>query len=358
MGRRVSVVVDSDTWGGAEVYARHLLRRAGANGWEPSLICSEPVAAGLVDAVAGGAACVVPLARHADHAPWVASALRRQAPAAVLVNLVDPASNAAVIEAATSVAPTVATLHLPGDAGSGAKRDRLRSLFRRLHGAIAPSADGARQLVDDLAVPAPRVVVVPNGVDVPEQASGPAGRLPPRVGALGRLTEQKGFDVLVDAVRSLVDDGLALDVVIGGHGRDGARLAAQARDLPVRFCGFVGDPATFLRDLDVFCLPSRREALPLALLEAMAAGLPCIATDVGGIREALGSAAVVVPPDDAAAVAGGLRQLLRERRPAADLGRRAHELVARRHDAAVMATRTFSVLRAALAAPRPAPAAQ
>jgi glycosyltransferase involved in cell wall biosynthesis len=164
------------------------------------------------------------------------------------------------------------------------------------------------------------------------------------VGGLGRLTDQKGFDVLLEAVRRLVADGVALDVVVGGAGRDGDRLRAAAAGLPVSFVGFVDDPRAFHADLDVFCLSSRREALPLVLLEAMSEGLPCVATDVGDVRTAVGDDALVVPPDDPAALARALRRLVTDAELRRDLGLRARRRAERDFDADLMADRTFAEL--------------
>jgi glycosyltransferase involved in cell wall biosynthesis len=186
--------------------------------------------------------------------------------------------------------------------------------------------------------------VVPNGVDVPEVPAGPAGHALVRVGGLGRLTEQKGFDVLLEAVRGLTAEGVALDVVIGGAGRDAERLRAAAAGLPVTFAGFVDRPRAFLAGLDVFCLSSRREALPLVLLEAMSEGLPCVATDVGDVRTAVGSDALVVPPADPAALARALRLLVQDRELGRDLGVRARRRAERAFDAELMADRTYAEL--------------
>jgi glycosyltransferase involved in cell wall biosynthesis len=344
VSHRVTLVADSDAWGGAEVYLTHLGRRAGANGWTASFVCAEPVA-GRSTAVAGSAQVTpVPLARHLTEAPAVRAAIAAQRPDVVLVNLVDPGSNAAAMAAALEVAPTVGVLHLAGDTGTGERRRRLAELYGRLAAVLTPSADGRRQVLADLGMPEDRVHVVPNGVDVPAVASGPAGRAVPRVGALGRLTGQKGFDVLLDAVRSLVAAGTPADVVIGGTGRDEAELRAAAAGLPVTFRGFVGDVPAFLSGLDVFCLSSRREALPLVLLEAMAAGLPCVATDVGNVATAVGQDAVVVPPGDAAALAAALAALLADPQCRADLGARARRRAVREMDADLMAERTFAHL--------------
>jgi glycosyltransferase involved in cell wall biosynthesis len=339
---RVSFVCDSNAWGGAEVWASALLRRAAARGWTASLVCTPEVADGFPP-VAGGCA-VVPLARHADEAPAVGAALAAQRPDVVVVNLVDPGSNAAAVSAALRVAPTVGVLHLEGDAGSGAQRQRLAGLYGAMAAVLTPAAAFRRQLEVDLAVPPGRLHVVPNGVDVPAVPSGPAGNPLPRVGALGRLTAQKGFDVLLEAVRLLVADGVALEVVIGGEGRDGGRLRAAAAGLPVTFPGFVTDARRFLAGLDVFCLSSRREALPLVLLEAMSEALPCVATDVGDVRTGVADDALVVPPEDPRALAEALRRLVEDPGLRRKLAVQARSRAERSFDADLMADRAFAVL--------------
>jgi glycosyltransferase involved in cell wall biosynthesis len=339
---RLSVVCDSNAWGGAEVWATHLLRRAAARGWTASLVCTAEVADGFPP-VPGGRV-VVPLARHADEAPEVHAALTAQRPDVVVANLVDPGSNAAAVAAAQRVAPTVGVLHLEGDAGSGPQRQRLVELYAAMAAVVTPAAAFRRQLEVDLQVPPERVHVVPNGVDIPAEPAGPVGSVVPRIGAFGRLTEQKGFDVLLEAVRLLVAEGVAFDVVLGGAGRDGERLRAAAAGLPVTFPGFVTDARRFLAGIDVFCLSSRREALPLVLLEAMSEGLPCVATDVGDVRPAVAEDALVVPPEDPRSLAGALRRLVEDPALRRDLGTRARRRAERSFSADLTADRVVAVL--------------
>jgi glycosyltransferase involved in cell wall biosynthesis len=112
--------------------------------------------------------------------------------------------------------------------------------------------------------------------------------------------------------------------------------------------GFVDDPRTFLAGLDVFCLPSRDEALPLSLLEAMAEGLPCVASDVGDIRRRVGHAVELVPPEDPDALAEVLLHLLRNPTRRIALAARARACAERHLDATDMVARTYRILRAAV----------
>ena len=185
--------------------------------------------------------------------------------------------------------------------------DRELAWRRRLRRARAPRAPG-------------RVHVVRNGVDasVFRPASDGAVRppldgRPARIGTLGRLVHQKGFDVLVDAVPYVLRKR-DLEVVIAGEGELRADLERRARRLlPVSFPGAVsgaGAVADYLRGLDLFVLPSRYEGLPNVVLEALACGVPVVATSVPGMVEAAGSAARLVRPDDPLALADAIIESL------------------------------------------------
>lgn len=128
-----------------------------------------------------------------------------------------------------------------------------------------------------------------------------------RVGSLGRLDPEKGFEVLVDAIRVLHERGVELDVVIGGTGALGAELERRAAGLPLRFLGPIlpgAGVAAFLRDLDVFVLPSTfREGRPNVLVEALSCGVPVVATDIPGVGEIVAEGGLLVPPSDPLALA-------------------------------------------------------
>jgi glycosyltransferase involved in cell wall biosynthesis len=304
---RVAVVADGSGFGGAQVYARSLVLHA-PPGLRCDVVTTDEHAARLAPAAQsrGGRVVVVPTTVRRPEAPELRAALERLAPDLVQVNLVDPTSMLAALEAATAAAPTVATLHMRG-AVAPPDLARVRAAYAGLQHLVAVSREFAALAREVLHVE--RLTHVLNGVDPVEPVRRPGGPVPV-VAALGRLTLQKGFDVLLDAVRLLVADGVRLQVLLGGEGREREALERRAAGLPVGFTGFADEPRRLFARADVFVLPSRVEALPLVLVEAVSAGLPAVATDVGDVREALGGVVELVPPEDAAALARALRRLL------------------------------------------------
>lgn len=159
--------------------------------------------------------------------------------------------------------------------------------------------------------------------------------LPPDVfaiGWVGRLSAEKGGDVLVEALARLADVPFAACVV--GDGPDRPALEARARSLGLsdrmRWCGIRPQAGRLFSAFDAFVLSSRTEGTPIVLLEAMQAGVPIVATGVGGVPDVVGPAeALLVPSEDPDALAGALRAL---RADAAGARRRA-DAARRRLDA-------------------------
>jgi glycosyltransferase involved in cell wall biosynthesis len=354
-GVRLTFLVDSPTWGGAESYVASLLRRL-PDRFTCTLVATEPAPEPLAATAqaCGRLVTVAPVGGRRRRAPALRRALAASRPDLVHVNLVDPAANRVLLGVAgAGRAPAVATAHMIGTVGSGRGRTRLAGVYRRLAAVVAVSAEIRDLLIDRLGLPSGLVRVVRNGVEPLQPAAGRrAGRVAGGgrlvVGGVGRLTRQKGFDLLVEATRRLVREGWPVEVRLAGAGRERDRLAAAAAGLPVRLAGFVGDVPGFLAELDVFCLPSRAEGLPLALLEAMMAGLPCLATAVGEVPAAAGEAALVVPPGDVDALTRALGRLLGDPLLRAGLAEAARELAVRDFDVAAMVTATVAVYDQAL----------
>jgi glycosyltransferase involved in cell wall biosynthesis len=162
---------------------------------------------------------------------------------------------------------------------------------------------------------ADRAVVIPNAVDVDSFPQAPLERAIPRLISVGRLAPPKDWPTLLSALAKLDAETFA-ELVIVGDGPDRERvedeLAGSSLERRARLLGERDDVPGLLSDADVFVLASRSEGLPLSVIEAMAAGLPVVASDVGGLRELVrdGETGVLVPAGDPAALADALRPLL------------------------------------------------
>ncbi|MFI5369991.1 MAG: glycosyltransferase [Candidatus Eisenbacteria bacterium] len=172
-----------------------------------------------------------------------------------------------------------------------------------------------------LGVPRARVTVIPNGVDVGRFDVSPHTRsqlgldpAAPVIGSVGCLEARKDYGTLFDALERLAAAGRVFQVMLVGDGSERAALETRAASLgrPVRFLGERGDVERLLPVMDVFVLSSREEGIPNALLEAMAAARPCVATSVGGTPEVLadGVTGWLVPPADASALATAIAEAL------------------------------------------------
>jgi len=161
--------------------------------------------------------------------------------------------------------------------------------------------------------------VIRCGVAVPD-APVPARSGPPlTLLGLGRLVPKKGFDVLIEACRILVGEGLAIECTIAGDGPEIHRLQALADGLPVRFPGAIAnrDVPALLRGTDIFALPCQispdgdRDGIPVVLMEAMAMGVCAVSGDLPTIRELIldNESGRLVPPGDPQALATCLRAL-------------------------------------------------
>ncbi|HZI36810.1 MAG TPA: glycosyltransferase family 4 protein, partial [Acidimicrobiia bacterium] len=175
--------------------------------------------------------------------------------------------------------------------------------------------------------------VVPNGVDLSRFPVVTAASDPHLVVCIGRLSHQKGQDVLLDAWPSVRRRVPAARLVLVGDGPDRTVLAERARYLEgVELVGRQPAAEPWLQAAAVVALPSRYEGLALTVLEAMAAGRSVVAADVEGMREAVGDAGALVPPDDRTALADALVARLLDPVLAEAEGRRGRERAERSHD--------------------------
>lgn len=175
-----------------------------------------------------------------------------------------------------------------------------------------------------------RSVVIPNGVDATRFHPPAEPRSQPvLLGTHGRIKPIKGTDLLLEAIERLEDRGPQLRLAGPVNDRYGTELRERhTRTDRIEFVGEPDDIPGFLRSLDLYVLPSRSEGMSMALLEAMATGLPIVATDVGSNRAVLadGEAGLLVRPDPGS-IADGIAALLDAPDRAAALGRAARRRV-------------------------------
>jgi len=196
-------------------------------------------------------------------------------------------------------------------------------LLRRLDCVVALSREIRDELTAHGFAPG-QIVQIPMGVDVerfvpavePGAARDQAGLGPETVLCLGRLDPQKGLEDALVAWAHVTVQKPAAQLVLVGDGPSRYALEAQARALGlegrVRFLGLRRDPEILLQGSQVFLFPSRSEGMPNALLEAMATGLPCVASRIGGNSDLVehGVSGMLIPPGDVRALAEAVITLL------------------------------------------------
>jgi glycosyltransferase involved in cell wall biosynthesis len=261
----------------------------------------------------------------------------------------------------------------------GITRENLKvRLYHLMERRLLKSADHVvvvseeqRHLLTSGALPGEKISVVPNAVDVrPKAGEGfhdsgkersassdsdevanviPASEVDVRVALLselsgktiiataGRLSPEKGHRHLLKALALVLRDRPDVHLVVFGGGPLRTELTHLAGELgcskSIHFLGFVPDFASLLDGIDIFVLPSLSEGLPNALLEAMAAGKPVVATAIGGVPNLVedGVTGLLVSPGESKEMASALGRLLSDSNLAAELGSRAQEAVRRSH---------------------------
>lgn len=200
-----------------------------------------------------------------------------------------------------------------------------RIIARLSDALVAPSRVTRGELVEDYG--GRDVYVIENGIDpsivaYDESRHGGDASQNESVTILyvGRLRTRKAVAVLLEAFRRLLDEGSAAELVVIGGGEQLEELHRRAGALALgEACRFLGplpraEVVGWYARADVYCLPSIYEGFPVAILEAMAAGLPVVSTTVSGIPEAVehGETGLLVPPEDAAALADALLQMVED----------------------------------------------
>ncbi len=196
-----------------------------------------------------------------------------------------------------------------------------------------------------------RVTTIHNGIDVNANRPRPEQRAAARakfglgenrfvIGGLGRLTFQKNFALFLDVAAVIAAKHPQAEFIIAGTGPEDSALRAQAKNLgiAVKFTGYVADPTELWPALDCFLLTSRYEGLPMTILEAMASGVPIVASDLDGMREILrdGTNARLVSPCEIGPFATAVSTLIEQPTLASQLAENALTTVRANYSAETM----------------------
>ncbi|MFT3967819.1 MAG: glycosyltransferase family 4 protein [Sphingobium sp.] len=222
------------------------------------------------------------------------------------------------------------------NADEAARLNPRRNLFRRIalgsaHALVVPSRQLEHIAIQAWHLPCDRVHNIPNGIDVAAYARRPQPDAIPGldktdgrvvVGTLAGLRAVKNLPRLVRIAAPLAD---RITLVIVGEGPDGDAIRAEARRLGLDALvmpGFLARPQEFVGLFDIFALTSDSEQFPISLVEAMAAGLPVLSTDVGDVGSMLapGNRSYLFAPSDEKGLAGGLAALVGDPNLRARLG--------------------------------------
>jgi glycosyltransferase involved in cell wall biosynthesis len=249
--------------------------------------------------------------------------------------------------------PLIGTVHGKSYYSEQYKRRLAYRAVSRVATMVAVSEDLKRFLTANVGVPAERIKVIYNGQELlPQIGLEEKARLQGEfgleenesvVGVVGSLYPVKGHEYLLAAVPQVLKTHPRTKFVIVGRGDLDASLKDTVKrgglEKRVRFLGFREDVAALLSLMDIFVLPSLSEGLSIALLEAMAAGKPVIATNVGGNPELVvdGETGYSIPPRDADTLAAKIRLLLTDQCRAKELGENGRKRVQQKFSLQAMA---------------------
>lgn len=362
---RIAYVIDELEYGGTQ---RQLLEMAvgfRARGWDVSVLCLQPILAMLEEFRAAGVAVHL-LAKRRTLDPGLVLALRvhfaRQG--VDLVHAFSPIGEIyAGLAARSSGRPFIASLRNSHEPLPTAGRIAQWLAFRLARLVVANSSAGARWAAGHALDSPARLVTVPNGLAARAPISAPRAALRRGLGlddahvvilSVGRLVPQKGYDCALDLFESLNRWHPDTRLLIAGDGPERPGLAARIRDRKLEskatLLGSRADVPDLLAAADIYLSTSRHEGMSNSIMEAMAAGLPIVATGVGGTPELIedGQSGWLFPPREVEQALARLSALVTDQALRARLGAGARERVTSAFGPEAMVARMETLYRSIL----------
>jgi glycosyltransferase involved in cell wall biosynthesis len=351
---RLVAYTDAPIVGGADISLGNLVAELDGS-IDVALLAVHPAVAETVASRRPGMeARVLAAPRHKADVARIAAhvrAVRKLRPDILHVNLYSPwAGQYAILSGVLTRTPVIAVEQVVFGTPTPLRRRFRQVLCSRLAAHVAVGERAARNIERLIGLTPGELEVVYNGVpDVPLRPV-ERRRAGPVVGGVGRLSTQKGFDVLIRALVSLPEASL----VLVGEGPERAALEGLARELGVddrlEITGWVENPRDHLAGFDVVAQPSRFEGFPLAVVEAMLASRPVVAAAVESIPEAVDheTTGLLVAPDDPDALGAAIASLLADPDRREAMGRHGRERALRRFTADIMARSYEEIYRRVL----------
>ena len=382
---RPMLLIERMTDGGAQVLVGTQAAGLAARGWDPIVCCWGEGGASLRSLSARGidARCLdlrrrslaSPLGFARDVRRVVAEVSRMvRSEGVVLLHSHMHESNF-IASAVTTLTgcPAIFTVHnvrmTPLARPDGSARSRLRRLAIRWTSsrarAIVAVGNQVAASLSDLRIDRNKIVVIPNGIPVPAVNGSTRARTRGRLGlpddtpvlaCVARLVPQKRHADLIRALPMVVSRQPAARLILLGQGPEEAALRSLAAkcgvERHIEWMGHRNDAIEMMAGADLFVLPSAYEGIPVALLEAMAIGLPVVVTDVPGTSEVVenGVSGLRVPAADPAGLAEGILRILDDREEAVGLAREAARRVRESFSAEAMIDGVDALYRRVLGA--------
>lgn len=368
--RKIIFLITKGFWGGAQRYVFDLATNLPAEEYEVLVAMGQPGELGNKLEQAGIKTITIPylvrdvsILNEAKVLWWLFKFFRQERPDVVHLNSSKISGLAALVGRIARVPRIIFTGHgWAFNEPRPAWQKRVIAFFHWLtiiltHKTIVVSQTVLNQ-IGNWPLIKNKLVMIHNGLTEPGFYSQTEARkkllpdLPPEtvwLGTVAELHRNKGLDILVEAFARLAQDYPNLNLVIVGEGEEREHVAMQiARHRltdRIYLLGRVPAAASYLKAFDIFVLPSRTEALPYAILEAGLAGLPIVATRVGGIPEIIknGETGLLVPPADPVALANALKTFLPERYRESTFGKHLRAFVQTNFSREQMLQKTFAL---------------
>jgi glycosyltransferase involved in cell wall biosynthesis len=345
--KTIAFITDARAWGGAEVYLTQVMTGLRGAGLDPHLFCADrrEVDPWIEELRRGGIR--VELYRPTKEWNPLGIAIARACLAGyelVHINKTHARNSLPAVIAArlAGAAVLVTTEHLAIPVvsrfpfGQAIIEGLVRWTNRFVDRTIAVSELSREMLIENYRVPPSQIAAIRNGIDLsPFEAEFDTAGIRAELGLeprdrvaifVGRMTERKGHTFALRAVPSILESVPGFRLLLVGEGELEENLRTQARELGIAgnviFAGFRRDIPELLASSDLLMLPSESECLPITILEAMASGLPVVATDVGGVSEEVedGVTGYLVEPRDPHALAEAVVKTLGSRDGGASMG--------------------------------------